>query len=55
MTSDVSDVELETPKPSRTGFLLREFAQTVAVEDRDLSNSTDLLIQAADQVLNCCK
>ena len=37
-------------KPSRTGFLLREFAQTVAVEERDLSNSTDLLIIAADQV-----
>lgn len=35
---------------SRTGSLLREFAKVVAVEERDLSNSTDRLIQAADEV-----
>jgi hypothetical protein len=35
---------------SSTGFLLREFAKVVAVEERDLSNSTDKLIQAADEV-----
>lgn len=35
---------------SNTGFLLREFAKVVAVEERDLSNSTDRLIQAADEV-----
>ena len=45
-----TEVVAETAKPSRTGSLLREFAQAVAVEERDLSNSTDLLIQAADQV-----
>ena len=35
---------------SSTGFLLREFAKVVADEERDLSNSTDRLIQAADEV-----
>ena len=50
MASESTVVSAETAKPSRTGSLLREFAQTVAVEERDLSNSTDLLIQAADQV-----
>jgi hypothetical protein len=35
---------------TKTGSLLREIALVVAVEDRDLSNSTDLLIEAADQV-----
>jgi hypothetical protein len=36
---------------TKTGSLLREIALVVAVEDRDLSNSTDLLIEAADQVI----
>ena len=42
---------------SSTGFLLREFAKVVAVEERDLSNSTDKLIQAADEVrmFSLCK
>lgn len=41
----------DSRNPSRTGSLLREFAKVVAVEERDLSNSTDRLIQAADEVL----
>ena len=43
-------VIVDPENPSSTGFLLREFAKVVAVEERDLSNSSDRLIQAADEV-----
>jgi hypothetical protein len=56
-TPTSAKTSLKSPKTSekrgtltKTGSLLREIALVVAVEDRDLSNSTDLLIEAADQV-----
>ena len=45
-----TEAAASTEPRSRTGSLLREFAKVVAVEERDLSNSTDRLIQAADEV-----
>lgn len=50
LMSAINLVAVDSENPSSTGFLLREFAKVVAVEERDLSNSTDRLIQAADEV-----
>lgn len=49
--SEKVEIGDQPDNPSRTGSLLRLFAKAVALEERDLSNSTDRLIQAADEVL----